>query len=175
MDLSQRQIAASGLVAGALLGMAGTFAPSASLRGLLWGLDGTALIVACALLTVQHVRSGNDLAAAGFLVFVAGETLILSGAAMTLEASKPAFAAGVGLWAASLVLVGVSGIMPPLVNGLGFVGALLFAIVAGRIYMGADLTPLSQPLPFFAYPFLAATLFGWAWSTLKANVVSKRT
>jgi hypothetical protein len=25
------------------------------------------------------------------------------------------------------------------------------------------LTPLSEPLPFFAYPFLAATLFGWAW------------
>ena len=175
MALSQRQIAASGLVVGALLGMAGTFAPSASLRGLLWGLDGTALIVACALLTVQHIRSGNDLAAAGFLVFVAGETLILSGAAMTLEASKPVFAAGVGLWAASLILVGVSRIMPGLVNGIGFVGAVLFAIVAVRIFMGADLTPLSQPLPFFAYPFLAATLSGWAWFTIKAAEVSKRT
>ena len=174
-DLRLRQIAATGLVAGAVLGVAGTFAPSAPLRGLAWGLDGTALIVACALLTVQHIQSRNDLAAAGFLVFVAGETLVLSGAAMTLEASKPAFAAGVGLWAASLVLVGASRIMPRIVNGIGFVGALLFAIVAVRIFMGADLTPLSRPLPIFAYPSLAATLFGWAWCTLKATGVSKRT
>jgi hypothetical protein len=77
-------VAASGLVIGAVLGMAGTFAPSASLRGLAWGLDGTALIVATALLTVHHLRRGNDLLAAGYLVFVAGETLILSGAAMDL-------------------------------------------------------------------------------------------
>jgi hypothetical protein len=32
---------------------------------------------------------------------------------------------------------------------------------------GASLTPLSRPLPFFAYPFLALTLFGWAWAHLK--------
>ena len=31
------------------------------------------------------------------------------------------------------------------------------------IFLGRPLTALSQPLPFFAYPFLAATLFGWAW------------
>jgi hypothetical protein len=163
IDLRLRRIAATGLVAGALLGMAGTFTSSASWRGLAWGVDGTALIVACALLTIHHFRRGNDLAAAGFLVFVAGETLIVSGSAMTLEASRPSFAAGVGLWAASMVLVGMSNIMPRLVNVIGFVAAVLFGIVAVRMFMGADLTPLSQPLPFFAYPFLAATLFGWAW------------
>ncbi len=127
-DSRLRLIAAIGLVIGAVLGMAGTFAPSASLRGLAWGLDGTTLIVAAALLTIHHCRRGNDLVAAGFLVFVVGEGLILSGAAMDLVASAPSFAAGVGLWAASRAL-----------------------------------TPLSEPLPFFAYPFLAATLFGWAW------------
>jgi hypothetical protein len=31
------------------------------------------------------------------------------------------------------------------------------------MFSGRPLTPLSQPLPFFAYPFLAATLVGWAW------------
>jgi len=39
----------------------------------------------------------------------------------------------------------------------------LFAVVAVQIFVGRALTPLSQPLPFFAYPFLAITLFGWAW------------
>jgi hypothetical protein len=82
---------------------------------------------------------------------------------MALEAGAPSFAAGVGLWAASLALVGASNTMPVWVRVVGFIGALLFAVVALRIFMGAALTPLSEPLPFFAYPFLAATLFGWAW------------
>ena len=50
-DLRLRVVASTGLVIGAVLGMAGTFAPSASLRGLAWGIDGTALIVSAALLT----------------------------------------------------------------------------------------------------------------------------
>ena len=162
-DVRLRRIAASGLVIGAVLGMAGTFAPSASLRGLAWGLDGTALVVAAALLAVHYVRRGNDLAAAGFLVFVAGETLILSGSAMTLEASVPTVGAGMSLWAASLVLVSASSTMPTLVRATGVLAALLFAVVAVRIFLGEALTPLSEPLPFFAFPFLAATLVGWAW------------
>jgi hypothetical protein len=35
--------------------------------------------------------------------------------------------------------------------------------------MGEALTPLSEPLPFMAYPCLAATLVGWAWTHLRAS------
>ena len=163
-DSRSRLIAALALVVGAALGMAGTFAPSASLRGLAWGVDGTALVLASALLTVRYFRRGNDFAAAGFLVFVVGETVILSGAAMDLVESVPVFGAGVALWATSLALVGGSGVMPRWVNGVGYVGAVLFTVVALQIFAGYTLTPLSQPLPFFAYPFLVATLVGWAWA-----------
>jgi hypothetical protein len=162
-DRLARLTAPSGLVIGAVLGMAGTFVASASLRGLLWGIDGIALIVATALLTIHHIRRGNDVVAAGFLVFVVGETLILAGAAMDLVASGPVFAAGVGLWAASLTLVSTPNVMPSWVRVVAAVAALLLAVVAVQIFMGRALTPLSRPLPFFAYPFLAATLFGWAW------------
>jgi len=162
-DQSPRRLASSGLVIGAVLGMAGTFVPSASLRGLLWGLDGIALIVATALLTIHHFRRGNDVVAAGFLVFVVGETLILSGAAMDLSASGPLFGAGTGLWAASLALVNAPNVMPSWVRVVAAIAALLFTVVAVQVFMGRALTPLSQPLPFFAYPFLAVTLFGWAW------------
>ena len=62
--------------------------------------------------------------------------------------------------AVALALVSASGAMPFLVNVTGFIGALLFALVAVQIFMGGALTPLSEPLPFFAYPFLALTLFG---------------
>jgi hypothetical protein len=101
--------------------------------------------------------------AAGFLVFVVGEGLILSGAAMDLVASSPSFAAGVGLWAAALALISTSRAIPLVVRVVGFVGSVLFAVVALQIFWGRALTALSQPLPFFAYPFLAATLCGWAW------------
>jgi hypothetical protein len=158
-----RLVAAAGLVVGAVLGMAGTFTPSAGLRGLSWGIDGIALVVASALLAVHHVRRGDLQLAAGFLVFLAGETLIVSGSAMELEASAPTFAAGAGLWAASLVLVSAAAAMPLLVRVTGAVAAILLAVTAARMFAGAELTALSQPLPFYAYPFLGATLFGWAW------------
>ena len=163
-DSRLRLVAAIGLVTGAVFGVAGTFAPSAPLRALAWGIDGTALIIAGALLTIHHARRENELAAAGFLVFVVGEGLILSGAAMDLASSAPVFAAGVSLWSASLGLVSASTVMPRPIRGVGFVACLLFAIVGVRIFLGEALTPLSQPLPFFAYPFLAATLIGWAWA-----------
>lgn len=163
MTTGASRVAPAGLVIGAVLGMAGTFAPSATMRGLCWGVDGIALVVAAAILTLHHFRRGNDLVAAGFLVFVAGETLIVSGSAMDLEASRPLFGAGVGLWAASLALVSAPRVMPGWLRGVALVGAILFFAVAVQVFGGSALTPLSQPLPFFAYPFLAITLFGWAW------------
>jgi hypothetical protein len=162
-DARFRLVAATALVIGAVLGMGGTFAPSAGLRALAWGLDGTALIVAASLLTIHYFRRGNDAAAAGFLVFAVGEGVIVSTAAMDLEASAPSFAAGASLWAAALAIVSASGAMPSVVSGVGFIGSLLFTVVAVQIFLGYAVTALSQPLPFFAYPFLAATLLGWAW------------
>lgn len=102
--------------------------------------------------------------AAGFLVFVAGETLILASTAVELMAGGPVFGAGVGLWAASLTLISLPNVMPSWVRAVAFVGGLLFVIVALQVFAGRPVTALSKPLPFFAYPFLAATLFGWAWS-----------
>lgn len=151
------------LVIGAVLGLLGSFAPSASLRGLAWGVDGIALIVAAALLAVHFLRHGSPSLAAGFLVFIAGETLVLSGSAMTLESSVPSFAAGAGLWAAALVLISTPNVMPLLVRALGGIAALLFAMTALQVFAGGSLHPLSEPLPFFAYPVFVVTLFGWAW------------
>jgi hypothetical protein len=45
----------------------------------------------------------------------------------------------------------------------GAIAAILFAVTAAQIFGGVGLTPLSKPLPFYAYPFLVATLLGWAW------------
>jgi hypothetical protein len=170
-DERLRAVAAAGLVIGALLGMAGSFAPSPSLRGVAWGIDGIAIIVACALLAAHHARGGNMQLAAGFLVFLAGETLIVSGAAMDLVASAPAFAAGAGLWSAALALVSASPMLPVFVRVTGAIASVLLAVTALRMFGGAALTPLSAPLPFYGYPFLAITLVGWAWAHVRSAPV----
>ena len=159
-----RLIASGGLVVGAILGIAGTFVASPSLRGLLWGIDGTALIVATALLTIHHSRRDHDLVAAGFLVFVAGEALVLFSGVIDPAASGPPFCAGAGLWAASLTLVSLPAVMPAWIRAVSAIAAVLFAVVAVQGFIGHAPTPLSLPLPFFAYPFLALTLLGWAWT-----------
>lgn len=162
-------LAATGLVIGGILGLVGSFSPDA-VRGVAWGLDGTALVLATALLAVYYIKRGHELLAAGFLVFFAGQTLVVSGSAMELSASSPVFAAGAGLWAAALAMISASSMIPAFVRGTGFIASLLLAITALQTYGGAGLTPLSKPLPFFAYPFLVLTLFGWAWKHYRSAV-----
>lgn len=164
-----RVVAAAGLVIGALLGMAGSFAPSAGLRGVAWGVDGIAIIVGCALLVAHHVRENNVQLAAGFMVFLAGETLIVSGSAMDLVASAPLFAAGAGLWSAALAVISTAPAMPAFIKATGAIASVLFAVTSLRIFSGIALTALSEPLPFYAYPFLAVTLFGWAWTHVRSR------
>lgn len=163
-----RFISSGGLVVGSILGMAGTFAPSDSVRGLLWGLDGTALVVATAILTVYHFRKGNDVVASGFLIFVAGQALVLSSAAMDLAASGPVFGAGAGLWAASLFLLSAPRVAARWIRVVGAIAGVLFSIVAVRLFMGQSITALSEPLPSIAYPFFVATLAGWAWERYRS-------
>lgn len=163
--MSNRRLAmfaAVSLAVGGLLGLAGSFSPPA-IRGIAWGLDGIALVMGALLLAAHHVKLGNEQLVAGFLTFVAGQTLVVSSSAMELAASSPSFGAGVGLWAAGLALVSASSFMPIFVRATGAIASVMFAIVALQIFGGTALTPLSMPLPFNAYPFLVLTLFGWAW------------
>ena len=122
-DNGLRVLASVGLAVGGVFGMAGTFAPSASLRGLAWGIDGVGLVMAGTVLTLVFYRKGQDLVASGFLVFAVGESIILSGAAMDLTASVPSFGAGTSLWALALVLISVPRVFPLPVRLLGLLAA----------------------------------------------------
>ena len=173
-DKSLRVLASIGLAVGGALGMAGTFAPSASLRGLAWGIDGIALVMACPLLTLRFFRMGQDIVAGGFLVFAIGESLLVSGAGMDLAQSAPSFGGGVGLWAAGLALISVPRVFPMVVRLLGLLAALLFAATACRVFAGAQIMALSQPLPFFAYPVLVATFVGWIVTIMRGGAAVTR-
>ncbi len=170
MDDNRTDVASSiGLALGAVFGMAGTFAPSPWMRGVAWGIDGVALVMASALLTISFFRKGHDRVAAGFLVFVAGQTLVLASAPMDIVAGAPLFGAGASLWALALVLISSRPVFPPLVRGVGLVAAALFAITAVQILAGAPVTALSSPIPFNAYPILVATMGGWIWALMSGR------
>jgi hypothetical protein len=166
-DTTLSRIAAAGLVVGAAFGLAGTLVASPELQASLWAIDSVGLVVATTLLALKYFRTGDDVLAAGFLVFAIGEGVLLSGTAAGPQGSVPAFAAGTALWAAALALVSAPARLRRSLRVLGGASAVLFAITAGRIYAGEPLSPTSSPLPFYAYPFLVATLIGWAWMVLR--------
>src|SRR3989441_7347416 len=147
-------VAAVCLAIGAVFGLSGTMVSHARLRQAFWAIDGVGLVVASALLTMKYLRSGNDCVAAGFLVFAIGESLLVSGTAAGLAGSVPSFAGGVALWAAALLLTSIPKTFAPWVRLVGVFAAILFVVVAGRIFWDGQLLPTSTPLPFFAYPFL---------------------
>jgi hypothetical protein len=161
MQKPARLVAVIGLALGAALGMAGTMVAAQNLRATFWAIDGVGLIVATALLAVHWFRTHNDCVAAGFLVYAIGESVMLTGTAGTLAASIPSFAAGTALWSAGLLLVSLPRALALWTRAAGVIAGILFGITAASIFWGGTITPLSRPLPFFAYPFLVLTFIGW--------------
>ena len=162
-------LAVFGLVLGSALGMLGTMVTRRDLQAACWAIDGVGLVVATSLLSLKYFRRGNDVVAAGFLIFAIGESVMLSGTATTLTGSIPSFGAGTALWSAALLLTCVPREFASWVRMAGIVGSVLFAITSARIFWGEQVLPTSSPLPFFAYPFLVLTFIGWIWTLLKAD------
>lgn len=105
-------------------------------------------------------RHGQDMVAAGSRVFIAGETLVVSGTAISLDASLPSLAAGAGLWASALALISAPKLMTSVVRAFECIAARLVTATTRQLLAGRNLAPLSRPVPFFAYPFLVFTMFG---------------
>jgi len=152
-----------------VFGMLGTMVSERNLQAAFWAVDGVGLVVATALLALRFFRMGNDVVAAGFLVFTIGESVMLAGTAESLAGSVPSFAAGTALWSAALLLIIVPKEFATWIRLVGTVSAILFAITAARIFWGEQVLPTTSPLPFFAYPFLVLTFAGWIWTLLKRD------
>jgi hypothetical protein len=167
-------VAAVGLAFGGVFGMLGTMVAERNLQAAFWAVDGVGLVMATALLALKFLRTGNDVVAAGFLVFTIGESVMLAGTAESLAGSVPSFAAGTALWSAALLLTSVPKEFAGWIRLVGIVGAILFAITAARIFWGEQVLPTASPLPFFAYPFLVLTFVGWIWTLLKRGISSEQ-
>jgi len=164
-------LAALGLALGAVFGLAGTMTPQPNLQAALWAIDSVGLVMASALLALKFFRKEREIIAAGFLVFGIGEGVILSGTAAGPIGSVPSFGAGTALWATALLLISAPREFPIWVRLVGIAAAILFAIVAARIFWGEQLLPTASPLPFFAYPFLVITFAGWISVLLREKPV----
>jgi hypothetical protein len=160
-------VAIIGIVLGGVLGMLGTMVSAQNVRAILWAIDGTALVVATAILALVYFKRGNESVAAGFLVYALGEAVMLGGTAGTLEASVPSFAAGTALWSAALLLTSAPNVFVIWARFAALIAAILFAITSLRIFSGAPITPISKPLPYYAYPFLVLTFIGWIHALLR--------
>lgn len=169
MSRNLRILAILGLVAGGGLGMAGSMVTGDHVRAVCWAIDGAGVIVATSILACTYIRSGRMEVGVGFLVYAIGESVMLTGTAMSLEASVPAFAAGTALWSAGLTLTSVPREFSVWTRLAGMVGAILFGVVSLTIFSGDPLTPIARPLPFFAYPFLVLTFIGWIVAIAKSK------
>jgi hypothetical protein len=89
--------AAIGLALGGVFGMLGTMVAERNLQAAFWAVNGVGLVVATALLALRFFRTGNDVVAAGFLVFTIGESVMLIGTAESLAGSVPFICRGLGL------------------------------------------------------------------------------
>ena len=167
MKKSVNIVAVIGLALGGIFGLVGTLLTQRNLQAASWAIDGVGLIVATALLTLKFFRKGNDVVAAGFLVFAIGESVMLIGTAASLAESVPSFGVGTALWSSALLLTSAPKEFASWVRLAGIVGSILFAVTAGRIFWGEQVLPTSSPLPFFAYPFLVLTFAGWIWTLVK--------
>ena len=158
----------TGLILGATFGIGGTLI-SSGLRPIFWLVDGVGVVVATSLLAVRFLRSGDDTVAAGFIVFALGESVLISGTAAGLVASVPSFGGGVALWSAGLLLISIPSRLAGWVRAAGVIAALLFTIIAARIFLGEQLLPTSKPLPYFAYPLVVLTFLGWIVTILRGR------
>ena len=102
-------------------------------------------------------------------MFAIGESLLVSGTAAGLAGSVPSFAGGVALWAAALLLTSIPKTFATWVRLVGVFAAILFVVVAARIFWDGQLLPTSTPLRVFAYPFLVLTFVGWIWALVKGR------
>ncbi|HEX4039655.1 MAG TPA: hypothetical protein VHX37_16480 [Acidobacteriaceae bacterium] len=162
-------VASLGLAAGGIFGLAGTFVSSRPLQAAFWAFDGTAVVIAAALLSLKFLRKENDWVAAGFLIYAIGEAIMLPGTATSLTDSVPSFAAGIALWSAGLVLVSAPRGFALWARITGIIAAVLFAITSAKMFWGQPLLPTSAPLPSLGYPFLVLTFIGWIWTLLRPD------
>lgn len=167
MKTNLKAVVCAGLALGAVLGLAGTMVTSRNARAVCWGVDGVGIVVAASILALSYLQQEKVAVASGFLVLAIGESVILSSAAASLEASIPSFAAGTALWAAALLMTSIPREFAVWARVAGVIGGVLFAITAIRIFLGTPLTALARPLPFVAYPFFVLTMAGWIWKVLR--------
>lgn len=164
VDDRARQLVVGGFAVGAALGFGGNFVDPGTTQDILYGLSALGLVVGSVLLALAHASAGRRLAAAGFAVLALGETRVLN--PTDAPGSEASFAAGVLLYAAALLMIGLSTWAPPWVRLLGALAAIPFA-AHGLAYLGGADIDSTDPLAGVGYGLLTITVVGWILTVLR--------
>ncbi|MBI1307243.1 MAG: hypothetical protein GC181_11625 [Bacteroidetes bacterium] len=162
------RLAAGSLFLGALLGIAGMIFQEPLLQVAVFEISSLSLVVALSVLTFKYFRSGNDLVAAGYLIFAVGESVMTAGAAGGMYQGMASFGAGMLLYVPALLLISLPKELPIIPRITGFVATIPFAIAGFKIFLGEEITYTSL-FPSIGYALLTITMIFWIMGLLKKN------
>ena len=159
-----------GFALGVVFGIAGSSVKDLVLQSLLYEISSLGIIVAAVLIAGKLFRKGEDLVAAGFMVFCLGEIVMNVGAAPAAsEVAMGSFGAGMAIYVPAFLMICLPKFFPLLVRLTGIVCTVPFAIAAGKIFLGQDV-PSTTLFPSAGYAFLSLTLIGIIYVVAKRKI-----
>ena len=160
MKSKLNSIAASGLLAGALFGIAGSIFTSPVMQIVMYEISSVGLVAACVLLAIKFLNEKADFIATGFLLLAIAEAVMSGGNASGQIAGQPSFAAGMALYVPAFLFIGLSKGFPLWTRITIITASVPFLIAASIIFSGGQVLSTS-PLPGAGYGLLSITIIGW--------------
>lgn len=156
-----RNLIASSLLLGVLIGVIGNFLPPGNAQHLIWALNSFCVIIGATLLGSKLTREDHDIPAAGFIILGIGNAM-LYGFIAAHDTGHEQFGAGIMIYMPGLLLISMYDRSHLLLRALGFVSAAAFGALAMIIYLGGDVPRYYPVLEPIAYITLNAVLVWWS-------------
>lgn len=164
----ERVIVVVGLVVAVAAGIAAGGFESLAAQTSLYALSSLGWIVATAILASHHLRNGESMVAAGFLILTIAETLLWVNGYPGGPGYESGFAGGSMFYVPGVLLVCAPTAYPLLTRVLGMVAGALWAVGAVRFLTGSEFAH-TDPLAVAGYVAISAFFLGVAWVTYRGS------
>ncbi|HMC97106.1 MAG TPA: hypothetical protein VKG92_05620, partial [Flavobacteriales bacterium] len=114
-----KNLIATSLVLGVLVGIIGSMIPEGNLQHLFWAFSSFCTIIGSTLLGSKLTREDHDIPAAGFIVLGIGNAM-LYGFLATHDAGAEQFGAGIMIYVPGLLLISLYDLSPMLLRAIGY-------------------------------------------------------
>ncbi|HEX2154323.1 MAG TPA: hypothetical protein VHL52_10135 [Acidimicrobiia bacterium] len=163
---AEPKLTVAGLAVGAVLGQVGGALGVGTAQTVLFAVSSIGLAVGAIMLAFRHLRRGETLVAAGFIILAVAETMIWTGGGPE-QGGESAFAGATLFYVPALLMVSLPTAFPAWVRALGAAAAIPFGIHAALFLLGAE--PTSQGAQAIAgYILLTLAVVGWIVSVVRS-------